>query len=425
MTDENIKIVLGEEAEPISFTLGSESDPITFNIEKADLTRFTELFDTPSVITDNKFLKGSSGSLIETDITESDIIDLKDYALNSALTSHIEDTTNPHSVTKTQVGLGNVDDTSDLNKPISTATQSALDLKLDISNYTDPTAHIADTTIHFTQEQISITESQISDLKTYALNSDLTTHTGDSTIHFDQGDISIPASQISDFDTEVSNNTDVAANTNARHTHSNKALLDTYTQSEADLADAVSKKHDAVTVTDSSEIDFTLTGQDITASIIAGSVDVLKLDAGVQTSLGKADSALQVEADPVFTASQAFNIDATDITNLSNLSGTNTGDQVGDGTTITGTGTIADPFVAVGGGDTYNTSWTKLATQWTAEPVSVAYSGGDGEVLEYTYGITKYYRFIPSTYDSNEDKFYSTYSNPTLSGLIATRGVTI
>ena len=108
----------------------------------------------------------------------------------------------------------------------------------------------------------------------------------------------------------------------------------------------------------------------------------------------------------------------------SNLSGTNTGDQVGDGITITGTGTIADPFVAVGG-DTYNTSWTKLATQWTEEPVSVAYSGGDGEVLEYTYGTTKYYRFIPTIYDSNEDKFYSSYSNPTLSGLIATRGVTI
>jgi hypothetical protein len=33
------------------------------------------------------------------------------------------------------------------------------------------------------------------------------------------------------------------------------------------------------------------------------------------------------ETDQVFTASEAFNIDATDITNLGNLSGTNTGDQ--------------------------------------------------------------------------------------------------
>lgn len=75
------------------------------------------------------------------------------------------------------------------------------------------------------------------------------------------------ASTISDFQSTVSSNTDVSANTTARHTHGNKALLDTYTQTEANLADAVTKKHDAVTVTDSSEIDFTLTGQDITADL--------------------------------------------------------------------------------------------------------------------------------------------------------------
>ncbi len=37
---------------------------------------------------------------------------------------------NPHQVTKTEVGLGNVDNTSDVDKPISDATQSALDLKV-------------------------------------------------------------------------------------------------------------------------------------------------------------------------------------------------------------------------------------------------------------------------------------------------------
>ena len=53
---------------------------------------------------------------------------------DSDLTSHVTNTSNPHSVTKTQVGLSNVDNTSDLNKPISTATQSALDLKYNSSN---------------------------------------------------------------------------------------------------------------------------------------------------------------------------------------------------------------------------------------------------------------------------------------------------
>ena len=49
------------------------------------------------------------------------------------LDNHESDTTNPHSVTKTQVGLGNVDNTSDLNKPVSTATQTALDTKQNTS----------------------------------------------------------------------------------------------------------------------------------------------------------------------------------------------------------------------------------------------------------------------------------------------------
>lgn len=39
---------------------------------------------------------------------------------------HISDTNNPHQTTKSQVGLGNVDNTSDTDKPVSTAQQAAL-----------------------------------------------------------------------------------------------------------------------------------------------------------------------------------------------------------------------------------------------------------------------------------------------------------
>ena len=49
----------------------------------------------------------------------------------STLTSHTSNTSNPHSVTKAQVGLSNVDNTSDANKPVSTATQTALNAKQD------------------------------------------------------------------------------------------------------------------------------------------------------------------------------------------------------------------------------------------------------------------------------------------------------
>lgn len=44
---------------------------------------------------------------------------------------HIIDKKNPHDVTKAQIGLGDVDNTSDMEKPISTLTQEALDNKVD------------------------------------------------------------------------------------------------------------------------------------------------------------------------------------------------------------------------------------------------------------------------------------------------------
>ena len=42
---------------------------------------------------------------------------------------HSQSTGNPHGTTKTDIGLGNVDNTSDVNKPISSATQTALNTK--------------------------------------------------------------------------------------------------------------------------------------------------------------------------------------------------------------------------------------------------------------------------------------------------------
>lgn len=46
--------------------------------------------------------------------------------IQGSLDNHIADKNNPHEVTKAQLGLGNVDNTSDANKPISSATQTAL-----------------------------------------------------------------------------------------------------------------------------------------------------------------------------------------------------------------------------------------------------------------------------------------------------------
>lgn len=50
-------------------------------------------------------------------------------AAASDLTAHTGNTSNPHGVTKAQVGLSNVDNTADTAKPVSTAQQAALDAK--------------------------------------------------------------------------------------------------------------------------------------------------------------------------------------------------------------------------------------------------------------------------------------------------------
>ena len=103
-----------------------------------------------------------------------------DIAGNTSLIQgHIADTDNPHTVTKTQVGLGDVENYGIANQTEAeegTATnkymtpQRTKEAILELSPPTDLTAvqsHIDDSTIHFTQAQISITESQISDLGTY------------------------------------------------------------------------------------------------------------------------------------------------------------------------------------------------------------------------------------------------------------------
>lgn len=50
------------------------------------------------------------------------------------INAHEADTQNPHSVSQEQVGLGNVDNTADTDKPVSTEQAAALALKADKTN---------------------------------------------------------------------------------------------------------------------------------------------------------------------------------------------------------------------------------------------------------------------------------------------------
>lgn len=87
-----------------------------------------------SLISDTDITKLSN--LPTNDILNINIADAKKAGTDAqtSINTHINDTNNPHNVTKAQVGLDQVNNTSDVNKPISTATQRALDAKVDKIN---------------------------------------------------------------------------------------------------------------------------------------------------------------------------------------------------------------------------------------------------------------------------------------------------
>ena len=60
------------------------------------------------------------------DLADKNYVDLSSKGVKDSLDAHIADKANPHQVTKTQVGLGNVDNTADVDKPVSNATKSAI-----------------------------------------------------------------------------------------------------------------------------------------------------------------------------------------------------------------------------------------------------------------------------------------------------------
>ena len=82
------------------------------------------------------------GSVVDPDFSETSVNPvqnkvitqkLKELATVAELDAHKGSTSNPHNVTKAQVGLGSVDNTADRDKPVSGPQQSALDKKADLS----------------------------------------------------------------------------------------------------------------------------------------------------------------------------------------------------------------------------------------------------------------------------------------------------
>lgn len=89
-----------------------------------------------------------------------DAVDTKMKALETTSTTHTSNKNNPHAVTKTQLGLGNVDNTSDADKPISTRMQTALDKKLDGTTLTGGRVLVSSTSGKVATSSITTDELQ-------------------------------------------------------------------------------------------------------------------------------------------------------------------------------------------------------------------------------------------------------------------------
>ena len=120
--------------------------------------------------------------------------------INESLSNHTTDELNPHKVKKSQIGLSNVDNTSDINKPVSTAQQNAIDESLYQSNYytdtkiaelingapetLDTLKEIADAII----EDKTIVDAIDAAIGTKANQNELNTHINNDAIHVTQSD---------------------------------------------------------------------------------------------------------------------------------------------------------------------------------------------------------------------------------------------
>lgn len=209
---------------------------------------------------------------------------------------------------------------------------------------------------------ISITESQISDLGNYEL--------ADNTILKD-ADIGVT---LQAYDADIVSDASYV-HTDNNYTNAEKALVASALQAETpDVVTSVALVGNILTYTDETgtdtDIDLSLYLDDTNlARLVSGAYDsdttsiiftrddasTFSVDAsafiggGLVTSVnGQTGDVTITETDPIFTASQAANITAQMITDLGNLSGTNTGDQ-----DLTGYATTAS-LAAVATSGSYN-----------------------------------------------------------------------
>ncbi len=205
----------------ITSALDHSSNTIPGYILKAD----TNGLPTSSTYTDDDLVSAVNNT--HTHSNKNTIDDIEVALTNSLKTNydaaynHTSLTNNPHSVNKTQVGLGNVPNLNTTDAVTNSHTHSNKDL---LDTYTQTDANISATISKKHDRQHSITSSSDHN----------STATPGKILKADSNGLPVDATNTDD---------EVVSAVNNSHTHDNKELLDTYAQTEANILDAVSKKH--------------------------------------------------------------------------------------------------------------------------------------------------------------------------------------
>lgn len=122
-TSTNAQLFWDESEDTWKLNIGGTIKTIAFN---EDLTTHTGKTDNPHSVTKAQVGLGNVDNTSDANKPVSNAQQNAINSVNQSGTTHAGKTDNPHSVTKSQVGLGNADNTSDVNKPVSTAQSGAI-----------------------------------------------------------------------------------------------------------------------------------------------------------------------------------------------------------------------------------------------------------------------------------------------------------
>jgi hypothetical protein len=143
----NYKVDLGDEIVALRAAIVLGSTDLELAALAALLTAHEALLTNPHAVT-----------AAQTGAETTAQLDARDTATALLTSNHAALVNNPHSVTKAQVGLPNADNTSDANKPVSTAGASALALKADADDVATFEARV-DNPHAVTKAQVGLTNA--------------------------------------------------------------------------------------------------------------------------------------------------------------------------------------------------------------------------------------------------------------------------